>query len=198
MRCILRCINAMYCNKMHQCELDYEEIYLLDIVSFHLKSNLFSKVYLILIIGSNFRYLTLFPYVMKYCEFPIGYPTLLARETFANMQPWTKPETIHTRVSYIVEYQLQIISKGRFSRIERKINDWFSPRVVAARMNTTNSNPQACRLRDLRIQNSTKLYLLATQCSKSSRFTGTRDGPTKAELEMNFHFLRDTLTRSSR
>ena len=29
---------------------------------------------------------------MKYCEFPIGYPTLLARETFANMQPWTKPE----------------------------------------------------------------------------------------------------------
>ena len=28
---------------------------------------------------------------MKYCEFPIGYPTLLARETFANMQPWTKP-----------------------------------------------------------------------------------------------------------
>ena len=29
---------------------------------------------------------------MKYCEFPIGYPTLLARETFANMEPWTKPE----------------------------------------------------------------------------------------------------------
>ena len=29
---------------------------------------------------------------MKYCEFPIGYPTLLARETFANMESWTKPE----------------------------------------------------------------------------------------------------------
>ena len=28
---------------------------------------------------------------MKYCEFPIGYPTLLARETFSTMQPWTKP-----------------------------------------------------------------------------------------------------------
>lgn len=29
---------------------------------------------------------------MKYCEFPVGYPTLLARETFANMEPWTRPE----------------------------------------------------------------------------------------------------------
>ena len=29
---------------------------------------------------------------MKYCEFPTGYPTLLARETFGNMQAWTKPE----------------------------------------------------------------------------------------------------------
>ena len=29
---------------------------------------------------------------MKYCEFPTGYPTLLGRETFGNMQPWTKPE----------------------------------------------------------------------------------------------------------
>ena len=35
---------------------------------------------------------SLYPYVMKYCEFPIGYPTLLARETFAGMEPWTRPE----------------------------------------------------------------------------------------------------------
>ena len=29
---------------------------------------------------------------MKYCSFPIGYPKVHARETFANAQPWTRPE----------------------------------------------------------------------------------------------------------
>ena len=29
---------------------------------------------------------------MKYCKFPIGYPRVLAREMFANAQPWTRPE----------------------------------------------------------------------------------------------------------
>ena len=29
---------------------------------------------------------------MKYCSFPTGYPKVHARETFANVAPWTQPE----------------------------------------------------------------------------------------------------------
>ena len=60
---------------------------------------------------------------MKYCEFPIGYPTLLARETFANMQPWTKPEDNPYKGIIYCRVTAQTISRGRYFHTERKISD---------------------------------------------------------------------------
>ena len=35
---------------------------------------------------------SLYPYVMKYCEFPIGHAQVFARETFAGAAEWTRTE----------------------------------------------------------------------------------------------------------
>lgn len=39
----------------------------------------------------NFQ-VSLYPYIMKYGEFPVGYPEVFSRETFAGAVPWTRPE----------------------------------------------------------------------------------------------------------
>ena len=40
----------------------------------------------------SFYKVSLYPYIMKYGEFPVRYPEVFARETFAGQEAWTKPE----------------------------------------------------------------------------------------------------------
>ena len=78
---------------------------------------------------------------MKHCEFPIGYPTLLARETFAGMEPWIRPEDNPYKASSIVGYALQKTSKDRFFHTELQMAGWCSLSADAVPMNGINFDP---------------------------------------------------------
>ena len=138
-------------------------------------------------------------------SFPIGYPTLLARETFSNMQPWTKPEDnpykgiIYCRVQapdYLKRPLLPYRTQDKqfvFPLSQRCADERIQLKPCHIMMTKA-----AVGSRGSLMPNSTKHCPLTIWYLKSLRSTTMSNGPVKEELPMNWLCSPATSTRSSK